>query len=133
MVTEVKLQLKKTIINYNKKPIKKVDNISELKQQYPTLSQVQLLDKCPNVTFGDVLPNLLLQVPSQDPMEKLKLFRWASKIEDKIITAKGELTLDLNQVTELYDYIGKVPTAPITTIAPILIYLEELKEKFKEK
>ena len=131
MPTEVKLQLKKPILSYNKKPIKNVDNINIIKQQNPTLSQIQLLEKCPDVTYGYALSNLLIQVPSQDPIEKLKLFRWASKIEDKMITEKGELSLDLNQIIELYDYIGKVQNVPITTIAPVLILLEELKDKLK--
>jgi len=129
-VAEVKLELKKPLINYDKKPVKNTDDIAEIKKQNPTLSQEQLIDKCPNMTFGKILPHLLLQVPSQDPVEKLKLFRWASKIEDKMITDK-EMTLDLNQVTELFDFIGKVQSANIVIISPILIYLDELKEKLK--
>jgi len=128
---EVKLELKNPIINYNKKPVKNTDSIRELQKQNPTLTQEQLIDKCPDMTFGNILPTLLLQVPSQDPVEKLKLFRWASKIEDKMITGKGELILDISQITELYDFVGKVQTANIVTISPILIYLDELKEKLK--
>lgn len=131
MTTEVKLELKKSLINYNKKPVKSMDNFRELQQKYPTLSQEQLVEKCPDMTFGSALSNLLLQVPSQDSVEKLKLFRWASKIEDKMITDKGELSLDINQITELFDFLGKVHTANIIVISPILIYLEELKEKLK--
>jgi len=108
-----------------------MDNFRELQQKYPTLSQEQLVEKCPDMTFGSALSNLLLQVPSQDSVEKLKLFRWASKIEDKMITDKGELSLDINQITELFDFLGKVHTANIIVISPILIYLEELKEKLK--
>lgn len=132
MPSEVKLELKKPLINYDKKPVKNTDNIREIQKQNPTLSQDQLLEKCPNMTFGNSLPLLLLQVPSQDPVEKLKLFRWASKIEDKMITEKKELTLDINQVTELYDFMGKIQTVNIVTISPILIYLEELKEELSK-
>lgn len=128
---EVKLELKKPLINYDKKPVKNTDDISDIQKQNPTLSQKQLIDKCPNMTFGKILPHLLLQVPSQDPVEKLKLFRWASKIEDKMITNKGQMTVDLNQVTELFDFIGKVQSANIVIISPILIYLDELKEQLK--
>lgn len=118
-------------MNYNRKPVKNTDNIREIQKQNPTLSTDQLLAKCPNMTFGNSLSSLLLQVPTQDPVEKLKLFRWASKIEDKMTTDKKELSLDINQVTELYDFICKVQNVNIVTIAPILIYLEELKEKLK--
>jgi len=131
MSTEVKLELKKPLINYDKKSIKNIDNILTIQKQNPTLEREQLIKKCPDMTFGSILPNLLLRVPSEDPVEKLKLFRWASKIQDKMITDKGELSLDINQITELYDFVGKVQDFGIITIAPILIYLEELKEKLK--
>ncbi len=131
MPSEIKLELKKPLINYNKKPVKSTDSIREIQQQNPTLSQDQLIAKCPDMTFGNSLPTLLLQVPTQDPVEKLKLFRLASKIEDKMITEKAELILDITQITELYDFIGKIQTAKIVVISPILIYLEELKEKLK--
>ena len=85
MPTEVKLELKKPLINYDKKPVKNTDNFAEIQKQNPGLSQKQLIEKCPTLTFGTVLPNLLLQVPTQDSVEKLKLFRWATKIEDKMI------------------------------------------------
>ena len=83
------------------------------------------------MTMGSVLPRVLLQVPTEDPVEKLKLFRWASKINDKMITNKGEMTVDLNQVTELFDFVGKVQQVGISVISPILIYLDELKEQLK--
>jgi len=128
---DVKLELKKPLLNYDGKPIKSTDDISEIQKQNPTLSQKQLIDKCPNMIFGNILPHLLLQVPSHDPVEKLKLFRWASKINDKMITNKGEMTVDLNQVTELFDFVGKVQQVGISVISPILIYLDELKEQLK--
>jgi len=129
--TEVKLELKKPLINYDKTPVKNMDNISEIQKRNPTLSQKQLIDKCPNMTFGKILPHLLLQVPSKDPVEKLKLFRWAAKIEDKMITDKGEMAVDLNQVTELFDLVGQVQSANIVVISPVLIYLDELKEQLR--
>ncbi len=129
--TEVKLQLKKPLINYNKKPVKDLSTFNDIQKKHPTLMQKELVDKCPNLTFGKILPGLLLQVPSTDAQEKLKLFRWASKIEDKLITEKGELTLDLNQINELYGYLSKIQQIDIVTLAPILIKLDELKDKLK--
>lgn len=129
--TDVKLQLKKTLINFNKKPVKDFATLADVKKKYPTLSQDQLMKKCPNLTFGKILPRLLLQVPTQDVQEKLKLFRWASKIEDKLVTEKGELTLDLNQINELYGYLSKIQQVEIVTLAPILIKLDELKDNLK--
>ena len=85
-----------------------MNDIRVIKNQNPSLTDEQLIKKCPNATFGNVLPPLLVQVPSQDPVEKLKLFRWASKISDKMITDKAELSLDINQITELYDFITKL-------------------------
>jgi len=119
-------------MNFDKKPVKNTDNIMEIKKQNPEFTQEQCLDKCHNMCIGDILPNLILQVPTQDPVEKLKLFRLASKIQDKMITAKSEITLDITQVNELYDFVGKVQNVNIITIAPILIYSEELKEKLKK-
>jgi len=129
--TEVKLLLKKPLINYNKKPVKDLSVFTDVQKKFPKLSQKELVEKCPDLTFGAILPGLLLQVPSTDATEKLKLFRWASKIEDKLITAKGELVLDLNQINELYDYLSKMPSLEIVTLAPILICLDDLKDKLK--
>jgi len=131
MPTEVKLELKKPLINYDKKPVKNTDFVVDMQKQYPTLTKAQLTEKCPDMTFGYILPHVLLQVPTQNSVEQMKLFRWASKIEDKMITDKGELTLDINQITELHEYVEKVQSHNIIIIAPILIYLEELKEQLK--
>ncbi len=46
-----------------------------------------------------------------------------------MITAKGELVLDLNQVTELYDFLIKSQYPQINIIAPILIEFERLKDE----
>ncbi len=127
--TEVKLKLKKSIIGYNNKPIKNTDDIISIARQYPTLSKLELIEKCPDITFGDVLPVILLEIQSTNPSERLKLFRWASKIEDKISTDKAELVLDLNQVTELYDFINKSTTTKTNIHVPIIIEFERLKEE----
>lgn len=129
--TEVKLGLKQPILNYDGKPIKDSSNFQKLMQENPGMPQDQVADKLPNVAFGKAFIQLLLQVPTTDNVEKLKIFRWASKIEDKLVTDKAELTLDINQITELFDFISKVQNAPIISIAPILITLEDLKNKLK--
>ena len=92
-----------------------------------------MIEKCPNVPLGKALIQLLLSVQTEDNVEKLKLFRWASKIEDKLITDKAILVLDLNQVIELFDFVNKVKNVPIISIAPILIELESLKEQLTKK
>ena len=85
--TEVKLELKAPIISYDGKPIKDSSDLGRLAQENPGISQDKLIDKCPDVPFGKALVQFLLQVPTTDNIEKLKLFRWAVKIEDKMITA----------------------------------------------
>jgi len=130
--TEVKLKLKKPIISFNGNPLKDNTNIQKHRLANPTLSPNELLEKCDNLLMGVMLPDILLQIPTQDSKEKLKLFRWATKIEDKMITDKGELVLDLNQVTELYDFLSKSQTVVINVIAPILIEFERLKEELSK-
>jgi len=129
--TEVKLLLKDPVISYDGKPIKDSSNYQTLAQDNPGLSADSLIEKCSNVPVGKALIQLLLSVQTEDNIEKLKLFRWASKIEDKLITDKGELTLDLNQVTELFDFVDKVKNVPIISIAPLLIILDNLKNQLK--
>lgn len=129
--SEAKLLLKSPLINYNKKPIKDNSNLQELIKQNPGIFHADLIEKCPDATIGEALIQLLLTVPTSDNVERLKLFRWASKIEDKMVTNKGELVLDLNQVTELFGFVSKVQSANIITIAPVLIQLEDLKNKLK--
>ena len=129
---EVKLELNKSLINYNGKPIKDTKNLEETAKNNPTLTQQQIVSKCPDLTIGKILPVMLLQIQSKDPVEKLKLFRLASKIEDKLITDKSELTLDITQINELYEFVGKVDGFSISVIASILIILEGLKEKLNK-
>ncbi len=129
--TEVKLLLKESVISYDGKPIKDSSNYQKLAKDNPGLSQEEIIEKCPDVFFGKALIQLLLTVPTEDNVEKLKLFRWASKIEDKLLTDKAELTLDLNQVIELFDFISKVQGVPIISIAPILIKFDDLKNQLK--
>ena len=131
-MNEIKLELKKPLLSYNKKPIKDNAYLTEILAKNNTLTQEQALNKCPDLTFGAMLPLLLIGLDAPDPKEKLKIFRWASKIEDKMITNKGEITLDLNNVTELYDLICKVQGSTIV-IAPILIEFERLKEELSKE
>lgn len=127
--TEVKLKLKKLVIGFDDKSIKNTDDITSLAKQYPQLSASELLGKCSNTTFGDVLPILLLEIQTTDTREKLKLYRWATKINTKMLTDKAELILDLNQVTELFNFINKATTIPTNTFAPIFTEFERLKEE----
>lgn len=130
--TEVKLKLKNPIIGSRGKPLKDNTDIAKLKLVNPTLSGTELVEKCDDLLMGVMLPEILLQISTQDAKEKLKLFRWATKIEDKMITDKAELVLDLNQVTELYDFLSKSQTVGINVIAPILIEFERLKEELSK-
>lgn len=129
MSSDVTLNLKMSLINYDGKKVKDLENVIAMKQRYPTLAPDQLIDKCPNLTFGKILPTILLQFPAKDAAEKLKLFRWASKIQDKLTTNKGHLVLDENQLAELNNFVENSTFGNIVTIAPILIHFEELKNE----
>ena len=130
-VQEVKLSLKDPIISYDGKPIKDSSNFATIAKDNPGLSEADLVEKCPNVQLGKALIQFLLTVPSEDNVEKLKLFRWASKMEDKLVSDKAELTLDLNQVTELLNFVNRVKSVPIISIAPVLIILDNIKNQLK--
>jgi len=127
--TEVKLKLKNPIIGHKGTPVKNIDNIQKIAQENPKLTSAEIMEKCDDMLFGDMLPVILLHVPMDNTEKKFKLFRWASKIEDKMVTAKSELILDLNQITELYDFVSKSTGTETNVLIPILIEFERLKEE----
>lgn len=127
-ITEVKLKLKDPLLSFQGKPLKNTDNINNLLLQNPTLSKQNLLEKCPDILVGEIIPEMLFSIETKDTKEKLKIFRWATKIQDKIITNKGELELDLNQVTELFDFFSKSHSHKISVIGPVLEIFEGMKK-----
>ena len=130
---EVKLQLKKQIIGHDGKPVKDDSELKSIMTRNPQLSINECLMRCSDITIGRVLPNMLLTILTQDATEKLKLFRWAEKIQDKMITNKGEMSLDLIQVTELYEFVLKSQGTSINVFVPVTEELKKLKEKLGSK
>ena len=90
------------------------------------------MQKCPTFTLGDQLASILMEVAAQEETkeatEKLKLFRWASKISSKQETDKGELEIDLKQASDLFEYVSKAKLTHIIIQTPILALLEDIKE-----
>lgn len=129
--SEVKLQLKKPIIGFKGKSLKDSTDMQKILQEEPNITPDDLQEKLPDLTFGMAIQNLLLNAPLKDTKEQLKVYRWAEKIELKIKSNKGEMLVDLNQITELEEYISKIKGTPTVQIAPILIYLEKLKDELK--
>jgi len=129
----IKLKLKENIIGYNGKPIYNSNEFPMLQKKYPKLTPDQLLKKCTTFTLGDQLASILMQVAGDpevttEPTEKLKLFRYATKISSKLETAKGELEIDLKQAEELFNYVGKVKKMDVILVAPILSLLDGIKD-----
>ena len=131
--TEVKLHLKKPILNYDGVPLKDQDDFVQIKRKNPGMSREQALKKSKNILLGSYLPSILLSTPTKDPVERMKLFRWASKIHDKMLTTKGELALDSNQIIELKGYVEKTKMGNTSIIAPILIEFENLLSEINSK
>ena len=132
-----KLKLKGDIIGYNGKAIFNSSEFPMLQKKYPKLSPNELIGKCPTFILGDQLASILMQVAgdeeiTKDPTEKLKLFRYASKITSKLETSKGELEIDLKQAEELFNYVGKVKQMNIIIVAPILALLEDIKNSLSK-
>ena len=134
--TGIKLKLKENIIGYNGKPIYNSNEFPILQKKYPKLTPDELLTKCSTFILGDQLASILMQVAGdeevKDPVEKLKLFRWSSKICSKLETSKGELEIDLKQAEELFNYVGKAKQVNIILVAPILALLEGIKESLSK-
>lgn len=127
-----KLKLKENIIGYNGKPIYNSNEFPILQKKYPKLTPDKLLEKCSTFILGDQLAAILMQVAGDpevttEPTEKLKLFRYASKISNKLETDKAELEIDLKQAEELFNYVGKVKGMNIIIVAPILSLLDGIK------
>lgn len=132
-----KLKLKGNIIGYNGKPIYNSNELPLLKQQYPKLTADKIMEKCSTFHLGDQLASILMQVAGDpeittDTVEKLKLFRWASKISSKLETEKGELEIDLKQAEDLFNYVGKVTKMDIILVGPILSLLDDIKTKLSK-
>jgi len=133
----IKLKLKGNIIGYNGKPIFNSNEFPMLQKKYPKLTPDELLKKCSTFILGDQLASILMQVAgdpevTKDPTEKLKLFRYATKITSKLETDKGELEIDLKQAEELFNYVGKVKEMNIILVAPILALLEDIKDSLSK-
>jgi len=130
--TGFKLKLKDEIIGYNGKPIYNNREIPKLQAKFPKLTPDELLEKCPTFTLGDQLASILMEVAGQEETkeatEKLKLFRWASKISSKQEIAKGELEIDLTQAADLFNYVSKAKLTHIMIQIPILALLDDIRE-----
>jgi hypothetical protein len=129
---EVKLELKKPITGIHGIPYKDSTDMRKIMQDSPNLTSEEVQKRLPDLTFGIAIQNLLLNSPSNDAKEQVKVYRWVEKIESKMTTSKGEMLIDLNQLTELQEYIMKVKGVPTMQIAPIAIYLERLTDRLKE-
>lgn len=134
----IKLKLKENIIGYNGKPIYNSNEFPIVQKKYPKLTPDKLIEKCSTFTLGDQLASILMQVAGDpevttEPTEKLKLFRYATKISSKLETEKGELEIDLKQAEELFNYVGKVKQTDVILVAPILSLLDDIKKSLTKE
>lgn len=133
---ESKIMLKNNLTGFDGKTIPNTSELPKFKAKFPKLSQAELVAKCPPFTIGEQLAGMLMQLAgseeTKEATEKLKLFRWASKIHDKMETDKGELSVDLVQITALFGYISKVKGMSIIVQGPLLVILEDMKESLTQ-
>jgi len=131
--SEVKVEWKKSIIGFNGLPIKDTTNAQKIARENPTILEDELLKKLSDSTFGTVFQNLLVNTQITNVQDQLKVYRWIEKLELKMTTNKGEMLLDINQLTELEDYIKNSKNTQILLIGPVMKYIEELKDKLNKQ
>jgi len=124
------LKLKDPLLNYKGEPFKNISALNLSQEQLIKTPEAELLKVAPIDRIGDQIATFLVGIiQPKTPEDAAKLSRWAAKINNKMITDKGEIELDENDIKDLIS-VFKTNTIPVknsNALGSIIIYLE-LKE-----
>lgn len=108
--TEIILKLKAPLLNYKSEPFKDYSSLELTPEQLKVVPMEHIKSIAPTSKFGDILCEILMvNIKPIDGNEAVKLQRWSVKINNKMITDKGELHIDENQLKELINILTKNP------------------------
>lgn len=137
--TEIILQLKEPLLNYKSEPFKDYSSLELSQTQLQMMPAAHLTSIAPVSKLGDLMSVILMvNIKPRDGNEAVKLQRWSVKINNKMITDKGELHIDQNQLKELIDIFTKNPinVENSSVLGALIYHLQEketdLHQKLKE-
>lgn len=128
--TEIVLKLKGPLLNYKSEEFKDLSSLNLTQQQINQSTKKQLLEMAPHTKFGDILTEMIMgNIKPKDGNESVKFTRWSVKINNKMITDKGELHLDENELKELIDIFTKnMINVDNSVVLGVIIYRLQQKE-----
>lgn len=124
----VTLKLKDPLLNYKGEPFKNISALNLSQEQLIKTPEKELLAIAPVDMIGDQIATFLVGIiQPKTPEDAAKLSRWASKINNKMITNLGEMELDEKDIKELIS-VFKTNTIPVknsNALGSIIVYLEQ--------
>lgn len=124
----VTLKLKDALLNYKGEPFKNISALNLSQDQLIKTPEKDLLAVAPVDKIGDQIATFLVGIiQPKTPEDAAKLSRWAAKINNKMITDKGEMELDEKDIKDLIS-VFKTNTIPVknsNALGSIIIYLEQ--------
>lgn len=134
--TEIILKLKGPLLNYKNEPFKDYDKLNLTQQQLLQGVSKDLQESAPPSKLGDMISKMMMvHIKPSNGMEAVKLQRWATRINNKMITDKGEMHLDEGQLKELTEIFTKNPiSVENSSILGALVYhLEQKQNELTQK
>jgi len=130
------LKLKDPLLNYKGEAFKNISALGLSQQEIFATSEKELLKIAPVDKIGDQLATFLVGIiQPKTPEDAAKLSRWAAKINNKMITDKGDLELDEKDIKELASIFktGTIPVKNSHVLGSIIIYLEQKELELNQK
>jgi len=134
--TEIILQLKEPLLNYKLEPFKDYSSLELTPEQLKVVPIDHIKSIAPQSKLGDLIAGIIMtNIKPRDGNEAVKLQRWSIKINNKMITDKGELSLDENQLKELIDIFTKNPinVENSSLLGAVIYYLQEKETELHQK
>lgn len=130
--TEIILQLKDPLLNYKSEPFKDYTSLELSSEQLKVVPFEHIKSIAPLSKLGDMMSGIIMgNIKPRDGNEAVKLQRWSIKINNKMITDKGELHLDEIQLKELIG-IFTTNTINVENSAVLGAVIYHLQEKETE-
>jgi len=132
----ITLHLKGPLLNYKGEPFKDIGALQLSQQQINNTPQDNLIKIAPLTKLGDEISAFLVGIiQPKDAADAVKLTRWAAKINNKMITDKGEIQLDEKDLKEIIDIFKSsvIPVKSAHILGSIIIQLEQKEVELAEK
>ena len=132
----ITLHLKGPLLNYKGEPFKDISALQLSQQQIINTPENHLLKIAPPTQLGDQISSFLVGIiQPKDTEDAVKLTRWAAKINNKMITDKGEIQLDEKDLKEILSIFKSsvIPVKNSHLLGSIIIHLEQKEVELNQK